>query len=63
MARSIEWNVVADISRLVAAENLRIGEAILVAPGGGIPVDGTVASGHSFVDESRIPRTSSGPVR
>src|SRR6516164_1506663 len=40
--------------RAVAAEELRIGDAILVAPGGRIPVDGTVLSGHSFVDESRI---------
>jgi Cd2+/Zn2+-exporting ATPase/Cu+-exporting ATPase len=40
--------------QVVAAEDLRIGEAILVAPGGRIPVDGTVAAGHSFVDESRI---------
>jgi len=38
----------------VPAEELRIGDAILVAPGGRIPVDGTVLSGHSFVDESRI---------
>ena len=40
--------------QVVAAEDLRIGEAILVAPGGRIPVDGTVAAGHSFIDESRI---------
>jgi Cd2+/Zn2+-exporting ATPase/Cu+-exporting ATPase len=40
--------------QVVAAEDLRIGEAILVAPGGRIPVDGAVSSGHSFVDESRI---------
>jgi len=39
--------------QVVAAEDLRLGEAILVVPGGRIPVDGTVASGHSF-DESRI---------
>src|ERR1700676_3212024 len=38
----------------VSAEKLRIGDAILVAPGGRMPVDGTVLSGHSFVDESRI---------
>jgi cation transport ATPase len=38
----------------VSAEELHIGDAILVAPGGRIPVDGTVLSGHSFVDESRI---------
>ena len=38
----------------VSAQELRIGDAILVAPGGRMPVDGTVLSGHSFVDESRI---------
>jgi len=38
----------------ISAEELRIGDAILVAPGGRIPVDGTVLSGDSFVDESRI---------
>jgi heavy metal translocating P-type ATPase len=38
----------------ISAEELRIGDAILVDPGGRIPVDGTVLSGHSFVDESRI---------
>ena len=40
--------------RTVSAEALSIGDAILVAPGGRIPVDGAVLSGHSFVDESRI---------
>jgi heavy metal translocating P-type ATPase len=40
--------------RSVSAEELSVGDAILVAPGGRIPVDGTVLSGHSFVDESRI---------
>jgi cation transport ATPase len=40
--------------RVVPAEKLNIGDAILVAPGSRIPVDGTVLSGHSFVDESRI---------
>jgi heavy metal translocating P-type ATPase len=40
--------------RAVSAEELRIGDAILVDPGGRIPVDGTVLSGHSFVDESLI---------
>ena len=38
----------------VAAEELSRGDVILVAPGGRIPVDGAVLSGHSFVDESRI---------
>jgi Cd2+/Zn2+-exporting ATPase/Cu+-exporting ATPase len=40
--------------RSVAAETLKVGDAVLVAPGGRIPVDGIVLDGHSFVDESRI---------
>jgi len=38
----------------VSADELDIGDAILVNPGGRVPVDGTVLAGHSFVDESRI---------
>ncbi|HEX6544268.1 MAG TPA: cation-translocating P-type ATPase [Ktedonobacterales bacterium] len=38
----------------VAADALVVGDAVLVNPGGRIPVDGTVLSGHSFVDQSRI---------
>jgi Cd2+/Zn2+-exporting ATPase/Cu+-exporting ATPase len=38
----------------VPADMLAVGEAVLVNPGGRIPVDGTVISGHSFVDQSRI---------
>lgn len=38
----------------ISADQLGIGDAILIAPGGRIPVDGTVLTGHSFVDESRI---------
>jgi heavy metal translocating P-type ATPase len=40
--------------RAVSAETLKVGDAVLVAPGGRIPVDGIVLDGHSFVDESRI---------
>ena len=40
--------------REVRIDTLRVGETILVAPGGRIPVDGTVLSGHSFVDQARI---------
>ena len=40
--------------RSVSAEQLALGDAVLVAPGARIPVDGAVLSGHSFVDESRI---------
>ncbi len=31
-----------------------VGDVVLVRPGGRIPVDGVVASGHSFVDQSTI---------
>src|SRR3989454_7626175 len=38
----------------VRADELAIGDAVLVNPGGHIPVDGTVIAGHSFVDQARI---------
>ena len=38
----------------VNADELKIGEAVLVNPGGLIPIDGKVIQGHSFVDQSRI---------
>jgi len=38
----------------VAADALAAGDAVLVDPGGRIPVDGVVVAGHSFVDQSRI---------
>jgi heavy metal translocating P-type ATPase len=38
----------------VAADTLAVGDAVLVNPGGRIPVDGTVITGDSFVDQSRI---------
>lgn len=38
----------------VDADELLIGDAVLVNPGGRIPVDGTVIAGHSFVDQARI---------
>lgn len=38
----------------VAADTLALGDAVLVNPGGRIPVDGTVITGDSFVDQSRI---------
>ena len=41
----------------VAARNLSdlaVGDFVLVRPGGRIPVDGVVANGHSFVDQSTI---------
>jgi heavy metal translocating P-type ATPase len=44
----------ADGVREASAEELRVGDSVLVNPGGAIPVDGIVISGHSFVDQSRI---------
>ena len=38
----------------VGADELAIGDAVLVNPGGHIPVDGRVVAGHSFVDQARI---------
>jgi Cd2+/Zn2+-exporting ATPase/Cu+-exporting ATPase len=38
----------------VDGSDLRIGDSVLVNPGGAIPVDGVVISGHSIVDQSRI---------
>ncbi len=38
----------------VDVDTLAVGDAVLVGPGGRIPVDGTVIAGHSFVDQARI---------
>ena len=38
----------------VDAGELKVGDAVLVNPGGRVPVDGTVIGGHSFVDQARI---------
>jgi P-type Cu+ transporter len=40
--------------RDIAVEALVVGDAVLVNPGGRVPVDGTVLNGHSFLDQSRI---------
>ena len=37
-----------------AIEEVRAGDAVLVRPGGRIPVDGVVVSGNSFVDQAAI---------
>jgi P-type Cu+ transporter len=44
----------ADGVREASAEELRVGDSVLVNPGGAVPVDGIVIGGHSFVDQSRI---------
>ena len=38
----------------IDADELRVDDAVLVNPGGRVPVDGTVLSGHSYLDQSRI---------
>lgn len=40
--------------RQASADELRVGDSVLVNPGGAVPVDGIVISGHSFVDQARI---------
>jgi Cd2+/Zn2+-exporting ATPase/Cu+-exporting ATPase len=42
------------VAREVPASEVRPGEAVLVAPGARIPVDGLVVGGRSFVDQSPI---------
>jgi Cu+-exporting ATPase len=44
----------ADGAREVSVDELRVGDSVLVNPGGLVPVDGVVITGHSFVDQSRI---------
>jgi P-type Cu+ transporter len=43
-----------DGAHRVSVEELRVGDNVLVNPGGLVPVDGVVITGHSFVDQSRI---------
>jgi heavy metal translocating P-type ATPase len=40
--------------RETSIDQLRAGDSVLVYPGGLVPIDGTVLSGHSFVDQARI---------
>jgi Cd2+/Zn2+-exporting ATPase/Cu+-exporting ATPase len=40
--------------REVGVQQVLVGDTVLIKPGGRIPVDGTVAGGHSFVDQATI---------
>lgn len=40
--------------REIPLTELHVGNVVLVAPGGRIPVDGTVSGGHSYVDQATI---------
>src|SRR5690606_26606700 len=51
----LEATVLKDGVRLkVPADQVEIGDRVLVRPGGRIPVDGTVALGRSSIDEAAI---------
>jgi Cd2+/Zn2+-exporting ATPase/Cu+-exporting ATPase len=53
LPRSVSVRRAGSVSE-VDADTLVAGDAVLVNPGGRIPVDGTVIAGHSFVDQARI---------
>jgi len=40
--------------REASTDELRVGDSVLVNPGGLAPIDGIVTRGHSFVDQARI---------
>ncbi len=44
----------ADAIEDVAASVVAVGDVVVVKPGGRIPVDGVVVTGHSFVDQATI---------
>jgi len=48
------WRVEGGQVREVPAESLRIGQVVQVEPGGRVPADGTILSGHSAFDESAV---------
>ena len=53
LPRSVSVRRAGAVSDVDAGE-LKVGDAVLVNPGGRVPVDGTVIGGHSFVDQARI---------
>jgi Cd2+/Zn2+-exporting ATPase/Cu+-exporting ATPase len=53
LPRSVWVRRSGEVGELAASE-LRVGDGVLINPGGAIPVDGIVLGGHSFVDEARI---------
>ncbi|TAM90833.1 MAG: cadmium-translocating P-type ATPase [Candidimonas sp.] len=53
LPRAVEVRRAGGITQ-VDTDQLAAGDAVLVNPGGRIPVDGTVIAGQSFVDQSRI---------
>ncbi|RYV49407.1 heavy metal translocating P-type ATPase [Pengzhenrongella frigida] len=43
-----------DQVRTVPLDEIRVGQTVIVSPGGRVPVDGTVVAGRSSLDQSRI---------
>ncbi len=43
-----------DQIRVAELQDVRVGQVVVVSPGGRVPVDGTVISGRSSLDQSRI---------
>lgn len=43
-----------DQVRTVRLDQVRVGQSVIVSPGGRVPVDGTVLAGRSSLDQSRI---------
>lgn len=53
LPQSVEVRANGDIAARGLTE-VHVGDVVLVRPGGHIPVDGVVVSGHSFVDQANI---------
>lgn len=46
--------IVDGVEEVVAVEQLRVGDIVVIKPGSRVPMDGTVTSGNSSVDESML---------
>jgi Cu+-exporting ATPase len=53
LPRTVSVRRAGDVREIDVGE-LKLGDAVLVNPGGRVPVDGIVLSGHSYLDQSRI---------
>jgi P-type Cu+ transporter len=53
LPQTVEVRSAGQVAERSAAE-VHEGDVVLVRPGGHVPVDGTVVSGHSFIDQSAI---------
>jgi Cu+-exporting ATPase len=49
--------------REASTDELRVGDSVLVNPGGLVPIDGTVINGHSFLDQARINQSGALEIR